>query len=519
MRSFVRCDAWLALPDARPRAPNARRRQLLLSGLRGRGAHLDHRGRAPRQPVARRRRGGRLRPVAHPRAAAAPLVLPVHGPDQSRQVPPWSATISRFDRSHRGRSSVWSREARARRHPRPRGVRRGPRGRVGERRARRVAVGVRRVAVHPGPAAGAASLPIPPRRRRSAPSRSSSGSASTGCSASWLAGWTPGSRRTAPSPRIRSPAWRSSVGRSVTVRARSSWTCASPSSTARACIRAATAVRGRRARAPERGSGRSRVVGHLRERPQGRRRGEHARRCRQAGPPGRRARRDGPAGRVRPAGPVTAARAIALSRRGIHDPKRAAHRPESVAGGPVAICRFALGNHQGLRRDARPRPRRPGRPARRDARRCAVPNGAGKSTLLRVIATVLSPTYGRGSVLDSDLVRGRDEIRSADGADRPPDAPLRGPHRPGEPPVLVPPVRAPHRRGGRGAREGRVFAATPGPRRRLLAGHAPARRRGPGVAPPAPSCCCWTSRTRASTRRPRRSSTTSPPTRRPEARR
>jgi heme ABC exporter ATP-binding subunit CcmA len=39
------------------------------------------------------------------------------------------------------------------------------------------------------------------------------------------------------------------------------------------------------------------------------------------------------------------------------------------------------------------------------------PNGAGKSTLLRVIATVLSPTYGRGSVLGSDLVRGRDEIR------------------------------------------------------------------------------------------------------------
>jgi heme exporter protein A len=39
------------------------------------------------------------------------------------------------------------------------------------------------------------------------------------------------------------------------------------------------------------------------------------------------------------------------------------------------------------------------------------PNGAGKSTLLRVIATVLSPTYGRGSVLGSDLVRERDEIR------------------------------------------------------------------------------------------------------------
>jgi ABC-type multidrug transport system ATPase subunit len=39
------------------------------------------------------------------------------------------------------------------------------------------------------------------------------------------------------------------------------------------------------------------------------------------------------------------------------------------------------------------------------------PNGAGKTTLLRVIATALSPTYGRGSVLGRDLVRGREEIR------------------------------------------------------------------------------------------------------------
>jgi heme exporter protein A len=39
------------------------------------------------------------------------------------------------------------------------------------------------------------------------------------------------------------------------------------------------------------------------------------------------------------------------------------------------------------------------------------PNGAGKSTLLRLIATALSPTYGGGSVLGFDLVRGRDEIR------------------------------------------------------------------------------------------------------------
>jgi heme ABC exporter ATP-binding subunit CcmA len=39
------------------------------------------------------------------------------------------------------------------------------------------------------------------------------------------------------------------------------------------------------------------------------------------------------------------------------------------------------------------------------------PNGAGKSTLLRVIATALSPTYGRGSVLGFDIARRRDEVR------------------------------------------------------------------------------------------------------------
>ena len=39
------------------------------------------------------------------------------------------------------------------------------------------------------------------------------------------------------------------------------------------------------------------------------------------------------------------------------------------------------------------------------------PNGAGKSTLLRVIATALSPSYGRGTVLGFDLVRGREQIR------------------------------------------------------------------------------------------------------------
>jgi heme exporter protein A len=39
------------------------------------------------------------------------------------------------------------------------------------------------------------------------------------------------------------------------------------------------------------------------------------------------------------------------------------------------------------------------------------PNGAGKSTLLRLIATAISPTYGSGTVLGFDLVRGRDDIR------------------------------------------------------------------------------------------------------------
>jgi heme exporter protein A len=39
------------------------------------------------------------------------------------------------------------------------------------------------------------------------------------------------------------------------------------------------------------------------------------------------------------------------------------------------------------------------------------PNGAGKSTLLRILATSLSPTYGRGRVLGFDLARDRDEIR------------------------------------------------------------------------------------------------------------
>jgi heme ABC exporter ATP-binding subunit CcmA len=39
-------------------------------------------------------------------------------------------------------------------------------------------------------------------------------------------------------------------------------------------------------------------------------------------------------------------------------------------------------------------------------------NGAGKSTLLRVIATLLSPTYGAGRILGFDLHRDRMDIRS-----------------------------------------------------------------------------------------------------------
>jgi ABC-type multidrug transport system ATPase subunit len=40
------------------------------------------------------------------------------------------------------------------------------------------------------------------------------------------------------------------------------------------------------------------------------------------------------------------------------------------------------------------------------------PNGAGKTTLLRIVATALAPTYGSGSVLGFDTVRGRDAIRA-----------------------------------------------------------------------------------------------------------
>ena len=40
-------------------------------------------------------------------------------------------------------------------------------------------------------------------------------------------------------------------------------------------------------------------------------------------------------------------------------------------------------------------------------------NGAGKSTLLRVLATLVSPTYGSGRVLGFDLELHRDEIRSS----------------------------------------------------------------------------------------------------------
>lgn len=40
------------------------------------------------------------------------------------------------------------------------------------------------------------------------------------------------------------------------------------------------------------------------------------------------------------------------------------------------------------------------------------PNGSGKSTLLRVVSTVLSPTFGGGSVLGLDLQADRAQIRA-----------------------------------------------------------------------------------------------------------
>jgi heme exporter protein A len=39
------------------------------------------------------------------------------------------------------------------------------------------------------------------------------------------------------------------------------------------------------------------------------------------------------------------------------------------------------------------------------------PNGAGKSTLLRLVATLLSPTYGGGRVLGLDLIADRFKVR------------------------------------------------------------------------------------------------------------
>ena len=40
------------------------------------------------------------------------------------------------------------------------------------------------------------------------------------------------------------------------------------------------------------------------------------------------------------------------------------------------------------------------------------PNGSGKSTVLRLLATVVSPTFGTGSVLGHDLVAERQQIRA-----------------------------------------------------------------------------------------------------------
>ena len=41
----------------------------------------------------------------------------------------------------------------------------------------------------------------------------------------------------------------------------------------------------------------------------------------------------------------------------------------------------------------------------------AGPNGAGKTTLLRVLGAAIWPTYGKGTVLGSDLLRAREQIR------------------------------------------------------------------------------------------------------------
>jgi ABC-type multidrug transport system ATPase subunit len=41
----------------------------------------------------------------------------------------------------------------------------------------------------------------------------------------------------------------------------------------------------------------------------------------------------------------------------------------------------------------------------------AGPNGAGKTTLLRILGAAIWPTYGKGTVLEHDLLRARKEIR------------------------------------------------------------------------------------------------------------
>ena len=107
-------------------------------------------------------------------------------------------------------------------------------------------------------------------------------------------------------------------------------------------------------------------------------------------------------------------------------------------------------------------------------------NGAGKSTLLRIIATLLSPTYGGGEVLGFDLARDREEIRAR--------TELLG-HRTRlyEDLTATENLRFACRLFGANPTgdPGRAAAGRPDGRRRrpgsnLLPGHAPARRRRPG---------------------------------------